>query len=319
MMRAASIVAVVAAWPAIAVADDGWQDDGTIRLAPIAPPDDLGSGGPITTHELSAAATYEVVDAPARGDIVHAIGIQLRLGPLALGNGHARRIFGDAFRWLERYSVRARWSEVLTQDGSHRAAPLTLALHRYLIAEPFELAPLVHIHAGITATLSTPWLGGRSEAPPVAMTALHAVDTELSDNGFSIRPGGYVRADLVLCRNKYLEAGIEPELFVPTRDDRATSYLLRYHVAIGTSLRCSNDPLSVLRPLTLAYELRARARLYADDVDGNHRTLHALALQYGFPRGIVVAASVAHGLGDAAAGYTSVGITLQFGIARRDP
>jgi hypothetical protein len=204
----------------------------------------------------------------------------------------------------------------MTSGGASRYAPLTVAVQRIFLPGRLEVAPLIHAHLGIEAAVSTPWLDGRRQAPPVAYQKLYAVDTELSDNGYSMRPfGAYVRADLQVCRNMFLETGLSPELFVPTEVGRSNDYNLRWHVSFGGNFACSGDPTSWLRPLGYAVEVRGRSRL--DAGPPQRRALDSLSLQYHLWDRLVINVFASRATGASADGYYAFGARLQVGAFPR--
>jgi hypothetical protein len=91
---------------------------------------------------------------------------------------------------------------------------------------------------------------------------VHGADTELAQNGWSLRPASvYGRADFLACRSLYVQAGAAPELFVPAVGPN--EYDLRYHGALGFSLKCTTGAADHWPKVSLEY--LGRARLHAKD------------------------------------------------------
>lgn len=242
---------------------------------PVLPPEDTNTAGTARHSPLDVLATYAAVvghDAPA----AHLIELQASAGPLELtGMAH------DAFGFLDGYALRVRQTLIASNTGDDtHAGPLTLALQRFVPIAPLQIAPLLTVNFGVEAAVSTPWLGDSARAAPAVLGQVTAVDTELAQNGWSLRPSGFFRFDFLVCRSFYLELGAGPEAFVPTSPQQATEYDLRYHVAFGANLGCRGREDSVSRHVTVVVEYRGRERLYQAGAPADYHDQLAGALQY---------------------------------------
>lgn len=297
--------------------DDDWQDDTTIVPQPVLPADAARREGPTSRQWFDAAVGYTHIAAPMSTDALDAFSVQLAFGPKPM-SAQAERVFDDVWGWLDDYALRLRWTHVMMGDGASREAPLTIAVQRFLVAKPFEALPLLHLHLGLETSFATPWLGDRKSAPPIAYRKLYGVDTELAHNGYSVRPlGAYVRGDLFFCRNLFLEAGLAPELFLPTEGgDRPNEYDLRWHVSFGWNFACSSDPVSWRRPLAVSFEVRGRSVLSVND-DPERRALDSVALQYHLGKQWVINVFGSRATGVPLSQYFAAGVRLQFGLGGR--
>jgi hypothetical protein len=296
---------------------DDWEDDTTIIPQPILPAEAARREGPSARQWFDTAVTYTHIGAPMREADVEAVSLQLALGPKPV-TANTERVFGNVLSWFDDYSLRLRWTHVMMHDGSTREAPLTVAVQRFLVAKPLEAAPLLHLHLGIESAFATPWLGDRKSAPPMAYQKLYAVDTELAHNGYSVRPLGlYVRGDVFFCRNIFLEAGIAPELFLPTEGgDRPNEYDLRWHASFGWNFACSSDPVSWRRPLAVSFEVRGRSVLSVND-DPQRRALDSVAVQYHLGESWVINVFGSRATGVPLSQYYAAGVRLQVGLGER--
>lgn len=284
---------------------------------PILSPEGARREGPVARQWVDLAATYSHLGAAMPDDIADAFSLQFAAGPRPVEGG-VRYVVGDVFGWLEKYSLRARWTHVRMHDGTTRGGPLTIALQRFFEPNTLNIATLVHLHVGLEATFATPWFDDRKAMAPVAFQKLYAVETELAHNGYSIQPAGaYLRADLLLCRNIFLEAGLSPEVFVPTENEQSREYGLRWHVAAGFNLACGADPESRLRPLGISFEVRGRGRLDSLDGSPHHNALNSIMLQYHLGSRFVINAFASRATGVSLDQYFVAGVRLQLGIFER--
>lgn len=312
-----ALVAIVAAGTSARAGDDTDWDDRVLLPQPILPAEGARREGPVARQWIDAAVTYTHLGAAAPADTADAVSLQLAAGPKPIEGGIGF-VLGDVLGWLDEYSVRARWTHVMMHGGTTREGPLTIALQRFFEPDTLNIATLIHVHAGLEATFATPWLDDRRAPAPIAYRKLYAVETELSHNGYSARPfGAYLRADLLLCRNIFVETGISPELFVPTENERTREYGLRWHFALGFNFACSADPESWLRPLAFSFEVRGRGRLDSEDGSPHHDALDSIALQYHLRSPFVINVFGSRATGVALDQYYAVGVRLQVGLGER--
>jgi hypothetical protein len=240
---------------------------------PVLASDDVRTHGPVARHIVEGAVGYELGVGPAADDDVGLWTFQLAVGPKRF-TGKA----GELFDWTKAYSLRVRWTAVDAQMESG-AGPMTVALHRYLPFEPLEFVPLLHLHAGLTFAVGTPWLRNRAAASPQTLRETHAVDSELRASGWSVRPAdAFVRLDFLACRAFHAELGVGPELFEPGTGGPA-EYGVRGHVQLGFKLSCPHRATSLLHHVGVLGEYRARGRLYADGAPFEYHDVIAASLQ----------------------------------------
>jgi hypothetical protein len=300
---------------ASAAPEPDWEDDTTIVPQPVLPADPARHEGPVARQWFDAAVTYAHLGAAMDSEALDAFSLQLALGPKPV-KGKFGLIFGNTFGWLDKYALRLRWTYV-SRAGEDRAGPLTVSVQRYFAAEPLAVAPLVHLHAGIEGVVATPWLDDRRAPPPVALQTMYAVDRELAGNGYSVRPLGlYVRADALVCRNLFIEAGLSPEWFVPT-DGGSSEVDLRWHVSLGLNIACWSDPVSWLRPFAAAFEVRGRGRLYSADDPPDHHALDSLVVQYHAGRRWVIDVFGSRATGVPLDRNFALGVRVQLGLGGR--
>jgi hypothetical protein len=266
---AAALVGVLST--RLAVAEPGKVP--SILLQPLPAPqpilgvEDDRSEGPIARYYFEPWGEYSFVrDASSNA---HLGAVQLALGP-DRGDGAV----------LPSFSFRTR--NVFVFDATDRgpeAGPMTFALQRAFLVDSLNIMPLINLHFGIDIAFSTPWLSGRTVVPPAVLSA-HAVDTWLAANGWSLRPlGGYVRADLLACRNTYLELAGIPEVFVPTGVDAPAEYDLGFQADFGLGLACGGKADAFSHHLALLVEYRGRAWLEGSRFAGDYRQSLSLAAQ----------------------------------------
>lgn len=238
---------------------------------PVVPLDDTRSHGPTARNWVDVSATPALLTAD--GTKTFQLTTQLAVGFPRVGAREVRDLY-DRYS-LDDYQFRLR-HELFAGEQSENGGPLTFALQRYLPISRLAIDPLVFAHVGIEAALSTPWLSGREVVPVAAVQILDGPDTELADNGWSIRPASaYLRADFLACRSESVELGLEPEAFVPL--DRRNEYGVRFHVAAGFSLGCQGNMSPYAPKITLEY--RGRVRMYAGDDGVDYRDNLGMGVQ----------------------------------------
>jgi hypothetical protein len=227
------------------------------RATPVITVDDTRTHGPTASDWLNVGVDVQGMDGKSDA-AVFGLGEQLAIGLPTLRDRQLR----DVLAPIAPYALRAR-SETFYSSANHwQQGPLTVGLQRYFPIDAVAISPLVSAHVGLEAAASTPWLSGRFEMPPSTVAIVNAVDTELAQNGWSLRPiSAYLRGDFLACGSRYVEAGVAPEMFVPTVGPN--EYDLRFHVAAGWSWSCGNGATG-LRP-KLSFEYRGRVRLHADE------------------------------------------------------
>jgi len=173
------------------------------------------------------------------------------------------REVNDALKPYRQYELRVRGTFIRSQDENF-AGPMSFGVQRHFPIAPFWLESLATIQAGVEAVVSTPWLSGRRVIPMGALQGSNGVDTELAQNGWSLRPvSTYIRIDYFAGRSFYLELGGAPELFVPALGP--TEYDLRFHGAVGLALSRTGQVTSWSNWFKLCLEYVGRVRLYAAD------------------------------------------------------
>jgi hypothetical protein len=256
---------------------------------PIVPVDDTLSQGPVARDWTWASVDATLVRGPSTAAGTGDVGLfkyRLELGP-PTADGLVGTLLGGA----ENFAFRTELAQVAyeTPSGSSTSAagPMTFALQHYSPFPILNIIPLVHLHVGIETAVATHWLSARYLVPPAALRTIAGVDTELANNGWSLRPfSPYLRADFTACRDLYFELGVAPELFIPT--DHSAEYDLRYHVAGGASLACQHPGgRSRLRHVALTGEYRGRLQLYAGSLPFEYRDSLAIALQVDVPTKVV--------------------------------
>jgi hypothetical protein len=274
---------------------------------PVLTIDDTHTHGPTARNWLDLRVDSQWLTSSTFGDVAAFDG-QLSVGLPTFDDRQLRDILAP----LVPYQLRVR-TQSFRSDGDTQAGPLTIAVQRYIPVNPIAISPLVFAHVGIEAALSTPWLAGRFAVPPAAVQVLHAVDTELAQNGWSPRPvSPYLRADFLACRSLYAELGAAPELFVPAVGPN--EYDLRFHAALGLSFGCGARA-AAHRPM-LSLEYRGRVRLHADDAPVAYRDSAGLGLQVDLGPLIIqplVTTVLAHDSLD----VWMVGLRLQLGLAKQ--
>lgn len=230
---------------------------------PMVSPDDVGTDSYLTRYAIRTDLGATYTSTPEGTAEVY--GAQLALGP-----------FGST---LPDWGTRFRMNVVDGSDTGWRAAPFTFALQHYWVLEPLNAAPLLGIHFGVEGAISTPWLSDRRAAPPAALTSL-GIDTELANNGWSVRPSGYARMDFLGCRNEYVEVGAGPELFVPTTVGAPNLVAIRYRIALGADFGCDHKNLSQVARPGLMLEYRGRGIVYRGDASPSYDDLLNVAVQW---------------------------------------
>lgn len=228
---------------------------------------------------------------------------------LALGVPRLRdRDANDILSVFRPYALRVRTTTIHADDGWHQG-PLSLGVQRFVPIDHVSFLPLADAHFGVEAVVSTPWLSDRHAVPAAAIQHVDAVDSELAQNGWSLRPASaHVRADFLACRSAFAELGAAPELFVPAAGP--DEYAARAHVAVGWGLGCADRVSAHPAKLSLAY--RARVRLHAGDAPARYRDALGAALQYDAGRFLVqvVAATTP---ADRIGAQWSLGLRVQVG------
>lgn len=278
---------------------------------PVVGTDDVRTHGPIARHLVESSVAFQRSSGPEEDDAVGLYTFQLGLGPRRF-TGKAGEVLG----WTKRYAARVRLTVVDPEHGNAAVGPMTFALQRYLFIAPLELAPLLHLHAGLGAAVATPWLEGRTVTAPSVLQVTDAVNTELAGNGWSLRPAeAFVRLDFLACRAIHVELGASPEAFVSADDTQATEYGLRGHVQLGASFACGNAADSWLHHLAAVVEYRARGRLYASGAPFAYHDLAGVGLQYDVGA-FLFAASVSVDPGSNLDDYLVLGARVQLGFGR---
>lgn len=276
------------------------------QATPVLAVDDIRAHGPTARNWIDLAIDTEHIVAPGSQDATE-ITEQLSIGLPTFGARELR----DVLAVFEPYELRLRSTTVHSSAGVQQG-PLTIGLQRYFPFEPVSITPLAYAHLGVEAVISSPWLSDRHATPPPAVRIVNGVDTELAQNGWSLRPvSAYLRADFLACRSAFADLGAAPEAFVPTTG--ATEYDVRFHVAWGWSFGCA-DRVAARRP-KVSFEYRGRARLHAGDAPPDYRDSLGLGLQYDLG-GFVVQALGSTDPGQHMLDYWMLGLRLQFGLAK---
>jgi hypothetical protein len=244
----------------------------TAMPQPLIATEDLRTDAPDTRYFLEPWGSFGHIGGPAPGGTVDLYSWQMGLGP---GTDSDQPV-----PWPIDYSLRIRGAVIETTAGAS-VGPLTFGLQRLFSFDPLSVAPLLDVHAGIEVAVATPWLSGRTISPPSALQVMNAVDTELAGNGWSLRPAEvYLRADLLACRNLYLEAGVSPQVFLPTEPGRTNEVDLGWRADFGLSFACKHRSDSFLHHLAAVLGVRGLGRLYAADEPPAHHATASVALQY---------------------------------------
>jgi hypothetical protein len=242
----------------------------------VVPPDDTRTHAVVSRRSVALSLW-----ATRLGGDTSASWLQLGLGPSRWKLPFRGASMGE----LDRWSGRARIGLVVPDGRGTSFAPLTLGAQRISVYDTLSAAPLIHLQTGIELAISTPWLSDRRLDPGETGAAVHSADTELVDNGWSLRPlSWHVRADALACRSIYVEVGVGPELFRSTaHPERGADYGLRWHTGGGVSLACPALTRRFLDDLTVVVQYSARALLYNRDDGAAYadRLLFALQLQRG--------------------------------------
>lgn len=242
----------------LALADSSQaQSAGDIpRATPVLAVDDVGAHGPSARNFFDIALEGKTATKGGPDDFF-GVGLQLSVRSPKFGNRELRDLAAPA----SPYAFRARGAFFRSKSEGAQGGPLTFALQRFFPIDMVALDSLADAHVGVEAALSTPWVSGRHEVPPEPLRIVNGVDTELAQNGWSLRPASTtLRADFLACRALFVDVGAAPELFVPITGPR--EYDLRYHGAFGWAFGCGTCST---RCPKLTVEYFGRARLYADD------------------------------------------------------
>jgi hypothetical protein len=235
--------------------------------------------------------------------------VRIGLGPPSPSPpGQARDVFGV----LDNWALRAE-AAIIERPDRTAGGPLTVALQRYVVIAPLAIAPLVHVHAGLEAAVSTPWLDDHGAPPRRGLQIADGVETELAQNGWSVRPfSPYLRGDFSVCRALHAELGLAPEVFVLPGGE--TEYDVRFHGELGFSLTCSRTGIGRHVAFSAAYA--GRARLHDQDQPTAYHDQLSFGVQIDIPTdhvdGVVagfVAWEPRH------AEYTMVGVRLQLSLS----
>jgi hypothetical protein len=285
------------------------QGDTIPQAAPVLAVDDTRAHGPSARNWLDGELDALILSG-IHDDSVLALTEQLSLGAPTFRD----RDVHDILRLFENYQLRIRSTTFRGPDGWDQG-PLTLGMQRYFPIDHISFLPLAYAHFGVETVVSTPWLSGRRVIPPTAVRIVDAVDTELAQNGWSLRPvSGYIRADFLACRSFFADLGAAPELFVPASGPN--EYEARFHVAFGWSFGCV-DRVVPRRP-KLSVEYRGRVRLHVNDLPIWYRDSLGIGLQVDF--GPLVAQVLAStDLIEQPLSYGMLGVRLQLGPAKDPP
>lgn len=239
---------------------------------PAVPIDDTRSYGPTARNwfDVSVGGTWLRADDASTYQLTS----QLSIG---VPNADVRELRDLYERYhLTDYQLRIR-HELFAGAEKRHGGPMTFALQRYFPISRLAIDPLVYAHVGVEGALSTPWLSGSDVAPIAPIQILDGPDTELADNGWSVRPFSvYLRGDFLACRSESAELGLEPEAFVPV-GDRPSELGTRFHAALGFSLGCHGN-MSPYAP-KIVVEYRGRVRMYAADLPVDYRDNLAAGVQ----------------------------------------
>jgi len=271
--------------------------------------DDLRTQGPTARDWFDVSVDQAHIFAPSTttmptttDESVNATGLQV-----AAGAPNFTGPWADSLGGLSNYELRVR-AATYEHAGSWSVSPLTLAVQRYLPIAPLQLSPLLELHAGLEAAISTPWLDG---SPPAAVRVVSGVDTELDRTGWSVRPlAAYVRADFLVCRSLYGEVGIAPEIFVP--NGQGAEYDVRYRAAIGASFACRHRADSLFHHLGLVAEYRGRGLLYSAGSAPDYAQGAGVALQW-YASWFTAQFYYAFDPGPTMAHYGMLGLRIQIG------
>ncbi|HEX8110918.1 MAG TPA: hypothetical protein VF516_24465 [Kofleriaceae bacterium] len=271
--------------------------------------DDTRSHGPSARNWFDAAVDAQVI-AGAHDDTVLGLVEQLSIGAPTSSD----RDLHDILERFQPYQLRLR-STTFRGPAGWDQGPLTLGFQRYFPIDHVSFLPLAYAHFGVEAVVSTPWLSGRHVVPPTAVRIADAVETELAQNGWSLRPlSGYVRADFLACRSFFGEAGAAPELFVPSGG--STEYDARFHVALGWSFGCEHR-LVDHRP-KFSVEYRVRLRLYQGDAGVSYSDSLGLGLQFDCGA-LVMQVLASTNLSEQPLSYGILGLRVQLGPRKSSP
>jgi hypothetical protein len=280
------------------------------RATPVLSIDDTRTHGPTARNWLDvrvdpqwiASETYENVGAMEE---------QVAVGLPDFGVRELR----DILTPVAPYALRARSQTFVSSSGGWQQGPLTVGLQRYFAIDAIAISPLLFAHLGVEAALSTPWMSGRYAVPPAAVRVVDAVDTELAQNGWSLRPvSAYVRGDFLACRAAYVEAGVTPEAFVPTIGPN--EYDLRFRVAAGWSFGCATSVASHRPKISLEY--RGRVRLHADSASVAYRDQAGAGVQMDLGP-FVIQPLVATEFADKPLDTWILALRLQLGDSKENP
>jgi hypothetical protein len=226
---------------------------------PIVAIDDTRTHSAVLVEKYQLAATYRYIFEGGNTDLTT---LQAGVGPMK----HSRSQLKQTLSWMHDYSLRVRATALDLYDDARTFGPITVALQRYIRVEPVAIAPLLHLHYGVEAAISSPWASGRMAAPNDSIRNAMGVETELVSNGWSLRPASaYVRLDFLMCRSISAQLGVAPEAFVATEAGLDNEYGVRFHFVGGFSLACIEKRNSWTKNLDVVVEYRGRARLYSDD------------------------------------------------------
>jgi hypothetical protein len=273
---------------------------------PVLAIDDTRTHGPTARNWGDLGLETHFYSGPANE------GLTMFAGQLSLGNpDFDDRDLHDIFRIFTPYGARVRTALLHTSSG-YMWAPLTVGFQDNVPIVPIAMMPLLYAHFGVETVVSTPWLSGQNEMPPRPLRNVNAVDTELSENGWSLRPvSAYLRADFLACRSFYAELGAAPELFVPNVGD--DEYYLRYHAAVGWSFGCDNRVEAY--PPKVSIEYRGRFLLHAGERPQAYDDAVGLGIQFDWGP-VVFQPFATTNPGVNTPQYWEVGLRLQVGLAK---
>ena len=282
------------------------QPEPVPRATPVLAVDDTRTEGPSAPNWFDVELEARQI-AGATDDGLQAVVAQLSVGSPTSNNRDLRALLDP----YQLYQLRVRSLAFRHADG-WQYGPLTVGVQRYFPVEHVSFLPLAYAHFGVEAVASTPWLSGRFVSPPKAVRIVDGVDTELAQNGWSLRPlSAYVRADFLACQSVFGELGVAPELFVPSSGN--TEYDLRFHVALGRSFGCAGRATNHRPKVSLEYKGRIHlpvagvATEYKNALGiGVQYELHGVALQ-------VLASAAPH---DHMRDYWMLGLRVRFGSAK---
>jgi hypothetical protein len=283
------------------------QPEAIPSATPVITVDDTRTDGPTARDWIDLGAEPQWISGQSV-ESVQSLTEQLTVGLPELPVRELRDILAP----FAPYELRVRTETFHSASGGFQQGPLTVGLQRYFAFDAVAISPLLFAHLGVEIAASTPWLSGRFAIPPTAVRVVDAVDTEIAQNGWSLRPfSAYARADFLACGSRYLELGAAPELFVPTVGQN--EYDLRFHIATGWSWGCAKGAKG-LRP-KLSFEYRGRVRMHQDQAPVAYWDSLGLGVEFDLGSFVIqpLASTV---LAEHAFSYGMLGVRFQLGSAK---